>query len=264
MLPTIGNTPDFFIVHNYITPYGEASSVKTIVNSALEVPTTMMNFVKSEIATNAGVQKPIAFTEWNMWAQNLKQQVSNISGLFAIIVQGESIKNKYGMALRWDLLNGWQNGDDHGLFSDGGNSDDPRWNPRPSFYYMYYFQKTIGDRLVASKLSTTTNDIVSYASTFSSGQVGVTLLNTSSTAQTYEVLLKNVRVGSRFYWYTLQGSNDNGDFSRKVLVNGVGPTGAAGGPATYNTIKAKSGLTSGGIKVVIPAYGATCLMIDKK
>jgi hypothetical protein len=264
MLPTIGNTLDFFIVHNYITPYGEASTVKTIVNSALEVPTTMMNFVKSEIATNAGVQKPIAFTEWNMWAQNLKQQVSNISGLFAIIVQGESIKNKYGMALRWDLLNGWQNGDDHGLFSDGGNSDDPRWNPRPSFYYMYYFQKTIGDRLVASKLSTTTNDIVSYASTFSSGQVGVTLLNTSSTAQTYEVILKNVRVGSRFYWYTLQGSNDNGDFSRKVLVNGVGPTGAAGGPATYNTIKAKSGLTSGGIKVVIPAYGATCLMIDKK
>jgi hypothetical protein len=71
-------------------------------------------------------------------------------------------------------------------------------------------------------------------------------------------------VGSRYYWYSLEGSNDNGEFSRKVLVNGSGPKGAAGGPADYHSLKARSASTSGGIKVIVPAYGSVCMMVDKK
>jgi hypothetical protein len=63
-----------------------------------------MSFLKNEITNNGGQIKPIALTEWNMWAQDSKQQVSNMSGLFAIIVQGEAIKNKYGPAARWDPI----------------------------------------------------------------------------------------------------------------------------------------------------------------
>src|SRR5688572_5172255 len=103
---------------------------------------------------------------------------------------------------------------------------------RPSFYYMYFFQKMLGDRMVSSSVAGNSS-IKSYATTWSSGEVNVAIVNTSSAAQDVEVKMKNFYSGSRFYWYSLEGSNDNGEFSRKVLVNGSGPSLDAGGPADY-------------------------------
>jgi hypothetical protein len=183
--------------------------------------------------------------------------------VFAVLVMGEALKNKYGMAARWDLLNGWSNGDDHGLFSSGDEPGAAKWAPRPSFYYMYYMQKMLGDRLVATELVGNAG-VKAYGSTFSSGQVGVTLVNTTAAAQVTEVKTKNFRAGTRFYWYSLEGSNDNGEFSRKVLVNGSGPTGVAGGPADYASLKANAATTSNGIRVSIPQKGAVFIVIDKK
>ena len=76
--------------------------------------------------------------------------------------------------------------------------------------------------------------------------------------------MKNFYSGKRFYWYSLEGSNDNGEFSRKVLVNGSGPTLEAGGPADYATLKARSALTANGIKVTVPARGMVVMAVDKK
>lgn len=263
LIPAINNNADYFIGHNYITPYGENSTAATVLNSALAAPSAMMNFITSEITNNGGIIKPIAFTEWNMWAKDSKQQVSNVSGQFAVIVQAEAIKNKYGLAARWDLLNGWENGNDHGLFSDGGSADDPRWNPRPSFYYMYFFQKCIGDRLIPTSVAGGT-DMQAYASTYSSGDLNISLINTSKTAKVVQLKSKNFATGKRFYWYSLEGSSDNGEFSRKVLVNGAGPSGAAGGPAAYNTLKARSTVTSASIRVTVPPLGAVFMIIEKK
>jgi len=267
MIPELNNKADYYVVHNYITPYDQNSTTSVIMNGALTIPAQMMSFVSNEITSNGAELKPIAFSEWNMWAKGSKQQVSNISGLFAVTVQGEAIKNKYGLAARWDFLNGWDDGNDHGLFSDGGSPDDPRWNPRPSFYYMYYFQKCIGDRMVSSVMGGTGGALApmtTYASTYSSGQMNVTVINPSPNPQTIEVKTKNFNVGNRFYWYSLTGSNDNGEFSRKVLINGYGPKGAAGGPSDYATIKAMSAPTTNGIKVTVPAWGSVFVMIDKK
>lgn len=262
LIPEAGNAPDFYIGHNYITPYGENSSASTVLNSALTVPAKMMAFMKNEITSNGGSLKPIILSEWNMWAQDSKQQVSNTSGAFAVIVQAEALKNNFGLTARWDLYNGWSNGNDHGLFSDGNEPGVDKWSPRPSFYYMYYFQKCIGDRLVDATV--TGNAFVkAYASTYTTGQASVALINTSASAQTVQVKFTNFRLGNRFYWYSLEGSNDNGDFSRKVLVNGSGPTAVAGGPSDYATLKARSAVTANGIKVTVPGWSAVFLMVDK-
>lgn len=259
----VKNTADFYVVHNYFTPYNENSNASAIFSSALSVPSTQMNFLTQALQANGATIKPIVMDEWNMWAKDSKQQVSNASGVFAILVLGESIKNKYGMAARWDLLNGWNNGDDHGLFSPGDEPGISKWSPRPSFYYMYFFQKMLGDRLVNSSVPGNTN-IKAYASTYSSGELNVTLVNTSSSPLNIEVKMKNFYSGKRFYWYNLEGSNDNGEFSRKVLVNGSGPAFDAGGPADYATLKARSALTANGIKVTVPARGAVIMAVDKK
>jgi hypothetical protein len=261
MMKGINNKADFYVVHNYFTPYNENSTASVIYTSALKVPETMMQFVTMALQSNGAEVKPIVMDEWNMWAKDSKQQVSNVSGGFALLVLGESLKNKYGMTARWDLLNGWENGNDHGLFSSGNEPGVNKWSPRPSFYYMYYFQKMLGDRLVSV---TSSNVIKAYASTYSSGQLNVTLINTSSLPYSVKVKTKNFRVGGRFYWYSLEGGTDNGEFSRKVSVNGNGTASEAGGPANYTMLKIRSAETTKGIKVTVPARGAVIMVVDKK
>jgi hypothetical protein len=265
MIPAVNNTPDFYIEHNYITPYGANSNAATVLSYATTVPGQMITFMKSEIQNNGGTIKPIIMSEWNMNALDSMQQVSNVSGTFAVIVQAEAIKNKFGLSARWDLVNGWSSGNDMGLFSAGDEPGIAQWSLRPSFFYMYYFQKCIGDRLVNATASGS-QYIQAYASTYTSGQASVALMNTSGTAQVVQVNFKNLRTGSRFYWYSLAGGTDNGDFSRKVFVNGTGPASplVAGGPSNYATLNACSALTSGGIKVSVPAWGAVFLMVDTK
>ena len=263
MMTGISNKADFYVVHNYFTPYDQNSNAAVVLSSALTVPQTMMDYIKQTLQTNGAVVKPIAMDEWNMWAKDSKQQVSNTSGVFAVLVLGEAIKNKYGMAARWDLLNGWANGNDHGLFSAGDEPGVGKWSPRPGFYYMYFFQKMLGDRMVTSSV-TGSSTIKAYASTYSSGEVNVTIANTSSSPQNVEIKMKNFYSGKRFYWYSLEGGNDNGEFSRKVLINGSGPTLDAGGPADYAILKTRSALTANGIKITVPARGMITLSVDKK
>lgn len=265
MLPELNNYPDFYIGHNYFTPYNENSTASTILNAALTQPTTMMDFMTSTMQKNGATIKPVAMTEWNMFAVGSKQQVSNTSGVFGVIIQSEALIHKYGLTARWDMLNGWNNGDDHGLFSDGNEPSVAKWTPRPSFHYLYFFKKLVGDQFVATGISKGNTSIKAYASTYSSGQTGITLLNITGTPQVVEVKINNFTMGSRFYWYSLEGGTDNGDFSRMVLVNGTGPAGGvAGGPDNYATLKARSAKTDNGIKVTVPKLGMVCIVVDKQ
>ena len=144
VLAQVNTTADFYIIHSYFTPYQENSSADIILNTAINNTADMMNYLKTSFTNASAAVKPIALTEWNITSQGSMQQVSYINGMHAAILLGEALKNKYGETSRWDFANGWSNGNDHGLFNIGDEPDVPKWNPRPAFYYMYYFQKTIG------------------------------------------------------------------------------------------------------------------------
>jgi hypothetical protein len=224
----------------------------------------MMSWVKTSVQNAGVVQKPVAMDEWNIEATGSMQNVSNIAGLHAVMVLGNVLQNQISMASRWDLANGWANGDDQGMFNIG---DEPGgvaiWNPRPAFYYMYFFQKYFGDRMVSSTVSGNQN-IVSYGSSFTSGQAGVVLVNTGSTQQVVSVTFKNFAAGSNYYFYALNGGTDNAPFSRMVYVNGSGPSNqVSGGPSNFASIAAATAPISGGITVLVPAYGAVFLVADK-
>ncbi|MEO8768566.1 MAG: alpha-L-arabinofuranosidase [Ferruginibacter sp.] len=258
-----GNTPDYNILHNYYTAYQTNASASEILNTPSTVTQTMMDYVKQGISSAAIIQKPVILGEYNITSQGSQQQVSQINGLHATMVLGEALKNKFGMTARWDLANSWANGNDHGMFNIGDEPGGvPLWNPRPAFYHMYFFQKFLGDRMIAS--TSTNPDIISYASSFTSGEVGVTLINKSADSKTVELVIKNFRKGTHFYWYTLSGSNDNGEFSRKVLVNDNGPAYASGGPLNYKTISANAATTDNGIRITVPGRSAVYAAIDKQ
>ncbi|MNF79300.1 hypothetical protein D3C84_615100 [compost metagenome] len=66
------------------------------------------------------------------------------------------------------------------------------------------------------------------------------------------------------FWYTLIGDTDNGEFSRKVIINGNGPTLTAGGPTNYATIKPFSSLITNVTNVTLPARSSVFVVIEKK
>jgi hypothetical protein len=205
--------------------------------------------------------KPLALTEWNIFAEGSKQQVSYVNGMHAAIVLGELLKNKYGLASRWDLANGWSDGNDHGMFSQGDEPGVPRWNPRAVFYYMYFFQKYFGDQMVDATVTGNPN-VLAYASKFSSGQTSVVLINKSATEQTVSLDIKNFGFGSRYYYHSLTGGSDNGEFSLKVFVNNLGPLFSSGGPSDFKTIKPYSSLIGGGVRITSPPKSVQYVLIE--
>jgi hypothetical protein len=263
VIPGIANTPDYYVIHSYYTPYNTNSTAAEILATGSNNTKQMMQYVKQQLQTYGVTEKPIALDEWNIFAVGSKQMVSHISGLHAVSVLSELLKQKYGFASRWDLANAWENGNDHGWFSQGDEADGiPKWNPRPAFYHMYFFQRFLGDKTVA--VNSSHSELEAYASSFTSGQMGVTIVNTGTTAKSTEVVIKNFLKGDRFYWYTLTGGTDNGEFSRKILVNGSTTALAAGGPDNYLTIAANAAVTANGIKLTVPARGAVFIGVDKK
>ena len=261
-----GDRPDFYSVHSYFTNYNENSSATVFLNTATAIPVAVKTYVTDGMRLGGVPQKPIAMTEWNSFSSGSMQNVSHIAGMHAVITIGEFVKNGYGASCRWDLGNGWSNGDDHGLFSLG---DEPggvaKWSPRPAFYHMYYFQKCTGDRMIASSVAGT-SDIISIATSFTSGQKGVILVNKSASATTVATKFQYFTPGNKFYYYVLSGGGDNGEFSRKVIVNGVGPAnGIAGGPAdSYTSLKWYATPANNGVRVTIPGRSVVFMVVDKK
>ncbi|TDX00300.1 alpha-L-arabinofuranosidase [Dinghuibacter silviterrae] len=265
VLTEAGNLVDFFEVHDYFTPYNDNTSEANILASATTVPTNAMTYLNQQMAQYGVTPKPIALTEWNIQAVNSKQDVSYIAGVHAVKALGSIIKNHFGEASRWDLANGWNGGNDMGMFSEGGEPNVPLWNPRPVFFYLYYFQKFFGDRMVSDTLQSTSSDLTTYSSSFTSGQAGTIVVNSGTTAHTLAIDFKNFAAGSHYYWYVLTGGTDVAQFSGQVVVNGTGPNNAEGGPASsYASIKAYTAPLTGTIYLSVPARAVVYLVADKK
>jgi hypothetical protein len=250
VMPHVAKKADFLVPHSYYTPYNENSTIATILNSASQTK-SMKDFMANAWKTYAGTPfPPLALTEWGIFADKSRQQASYINGMHATLVLGELMTNQFGEATRWNFTNG-----DIGIFTGA-------YQLFPAFYYMYYFQKMFGDRLVGSTVTGDAN-VVSYASRFSSGQCGVALVNKNDAERVVELKLNDFTLGARYTYYVLTGGTDNGDFSRKVYINGKTTADSLGGPADYATLAPYGTTISGGsIKVVMPRYSVVYLLVE--
>lgn len=260
LMPQIADKADFLILHSYYTPYNQNSTVATILNSAANTK-GLKDYVLNDLKTFGNKETlPIALTEWNIFATGSKQSVSYINGMHAALVLGEAIKNQFGQTSRWDLMNGWANGDDHGMFASADEPGVTLRTPHPVFYYMYYFQKFFGDQMINSTVVGSSN-IVTYASSFTSGQSGIVLVNKGTTKQIVSLNIANLSNAKSYYRYVLTGGTDNGSFSRKVFVNGLGSNQEAGGPDSYTNLKALGTSINGVIKFEVPPLSVTYLLV---
>lgn len=256
-----GEEPDFYIIHSYYTPFNTNSNAADILNTATSVTRDMMEYVTSAVTTAGRSQKPIALTEWNIFAVGSKQATSYINGMHAAIVLGELIRSGYALACRWNLANGWADGDDHGMFSQGDQPSVPKWHPRPVYFYQYYFQKYFGDRMVKSDVSGS-DQIIAYASTFSSGEVSAVIINKGTAPQTVSVHVNDFGFGEKFYHHSLTGGNDNGEFSLNVRVNGQGSAYPAGGPSIFSPVLPRATEVGIGVRIDVPPRSVQYVLIE--
>ncbi len=210
--------------------------------------------------TKAGKPKlPVALTEYNIFATGSNQPVSHVNGMHAVLVTGEVMKTGYVAACRWDLANGWDSGNDHGMYSYN-EPDIPQYTPHPAFYHLYYLQKFTGDVLLNSSIIGD-QGIVIIPTAFSSGHVAAAVVNTDKLQKIVRLNIANFKFGDRYYTYTLTGTPGE-DFSRKVFVNGSGPSLAAGGPADYETIKASSSIIGDEVVIKAPPLSSTYILVE--
>ena len=254
-----GSKADFYIIHSYYTPYNENSTPEVILSTPSQIG-SYLSYVWGEADKVGKPHLPVALTEYNIWALGSGQQLSNINGLHGVLVIGEAIKAGLGAACRWDLANGYDNGNDHGLFSYN-EPGIPNYTPHAPFYHLYYLRRFTGDVLLDYSMKGASG-ITVIPSAFHSGQVGAALVNTSRTEKCIRLNIKNFRFGSRYYTYTLAGTAGE-EFSKKVYVNGSGPVLDAGGPSDYETLKAVSSLIGDEIVIRIPALAVTYVLVEK-
>jgi hypothetical protein len=260
VMSQVGSLADFLIPHYYFARSTETNPTIILNTAAVEV-TRVKTMLDQQLNTFTGLgPMPVALTEYNFNTTGQMQQVSYVNGMHGALVLGELIKNQYGQGNRWDFMNGWSNGDNHGLFA-AGDPGIAQYTPRAPFFYYYYFQKYFGDKMIASSVTGST-DVVSYASKFSSGQSGIVLVNKGAVAQVVTLKMNNFKTGAKYYYYLLTGGGDNGDFSRKVLVNGITTTLAGGGPTNYATLKPYGTNVSGDIKLSLPKYGTVYVVVE--
>jgi hypothetical protein len=218
-----------------------------------------MSYVWSEADKAGKPHLPIALTEYNIWALGSGQQVSHINGLQGVLVTGEAIKAGLGSACRWDLANGYDNGNDHGMFAYN-EPGIPNYTPHAPFYHLYFMRRFLGDVLLSSS-AVGAQGILVIPSAFQSGQLGAAIINTARLQRTVRFNVANFKFGDRYYTYTLTGTPGE-DFSKKVYVNGSGPELTTGGPVDYETIKANSSLIGDEIVIQSPPLSVTFILVE--
>jgi hypothetical protein len=246
----VGDTVDFYVIHNY---FDNSTNIKSVLTNPIKSLKSNVDYVNNDIKKYSASVKPFALTEYNMSPGALANESrSYINGMQAVVLICELIKNNFGLGARW-FLNTMLAGD--GYDSNYSN------HPYAEFYYLAYLQKYIGD--MAVNATTSNSNVLCYASRYSSGETGLVVVNKDTVQQTITVSTDLVGVGRKYYSYTFTSDKDSGDFSPNVYINGMGSSSFQFGP--FNQlfdIKAKAYTFDNEIKFSLPGRSIKMITIE--
>jgi hypothetical protein len=246
----IGDSADFYVVHNY---FDNSTNIKSVLTSPGSGLKTNANYVNADIVKFNGHSKPLALTEYGMSpGASANEARSYVNGMQAVALICELIKNKFGLGARW-FLNTMLAGDGFSTYYTN--------HPFAEFYYLTYLKKYFGD--VAINTASSNSNVLCYASKYSSGEIGMVLINKDTTVQTISVSTDSVGVGGKYYIYTFTSDKDSGNFSPHVYINGHGPSTYQFGPydSLFN-IKAYAYPIDSEIKFTLPGRSVQMITIE--
>lgn len=288
VLPIVEDIADFLIIHHYPHPNTNQNAIiEDEIYDAVEVVHESYQMIQDQVTTYTSKPAgyyPIATTEFNMRCGI--RNMSRANALFTTMMLAEYAKYDYGAVTQWDLQNGFNTETgDHGMVS----SRDPfldEGSVNPEFYAFYYLRRYFGSTMVESE--STDNNVISYATTFDSGELGLVVVNRGATDKVVDLSLNDFAKGERVYWHTVEG--DESDFDRTIYINGVGPEksfvvgqeytsnrgtndntltatsfeeNGVSGPQNYTEVLPRSSLLSSGtLKFDAPRYSVSYLVFE--
>ena len=268
VIPEIIDHADFYILHDYYAKFGAKLTANEMLNA---VDTTyshikVVNEAIEKYTDKNGNHLPIALTEFNTRSNATISKndgicnVSHTAGIFFSHALGEIIRQGYGMAMMWDLENGYHDGKDHGMFSSSKEKDVNWLTPHPSYYHYYMYNNFFGDQYYES--TTSNKSIRVHSSTFSSGEVGLVIVNISNKNEVLKINLNNIKVGEKAGVYEIYNEDPG---SRKTGINGEFSVVNAGGPEKPSKIKANTiNLENNTFKIELKPYSTNYILIEKK
>ena len=264
VIPEIIDVADFYILHDYYAKYGAILNPKEMLE-AIDTTYSHIKVVNQIIEKYTDKEKgylPIALTEFNTRSNasisknDGATNVSHCSGIFFAQAIGEIIRQGIGMSMVWDIENGYKDGHDHGMFASSKENGIDWLSPHPSYYHFYYYNKIFGDTYYESL--TTSSNIRIHSSTFSTGEIGLVIVNISDKEEIVEIELKNIDDKKSAGVYEIYNENAN---SRKTGINNLFTNKDAGGPENFKKIKANNlTLKNNTIKLVSKPYSANYIL----
>ncbi|TRX71763.1 sulfatase-like hydrolase/transferase [Carboxylicivirga sp. M1479] len=233
LLPEVKDHADFLVVHNYFTSVKDATAENILasVPQVESVHTTLLDCIEKYTGKPRDYY-PVAMTEFNSRGP---MNCTMVNGLFVTQVLAEAIKNGYGMVDLWVSEWNWsESAQESKGFLAKADPQQADYTPRQSYMPYQYINSHFGDQMIEA--SSNNAHIKTYASTFSSGEVGLIIINTDANAHTVNIDLSTFATEEAdMYWHELHANSlEAGD--HKFYINGETGTSTGGGPNNYASI----------------------------
>jgi hypothetical protein len=255
---------DFLVVHDYFAWLSDRASVSATAalprSSQVAEQKGWLDQLVRDNTRRAPESVPYYFGEYNVAIPTSPLLISLVSALFITKVVGEIATSGWAAASFWDVLNGYEadaplGAGDLGFLARGqpGVSD---FTPRPSYYAFYFFTRNFGDHLV--DITSSDESVVAYASTFSSGEVGVVMVNQDGAPRSVTVTFDGFSPRGPVNGWVLTGALLD---AQAVTLNGQGGGSAAGGPAPDEVSPYYISAENGRVKLDVPGFSVSSVVV---
>lgn len=264
VLPEVKDHADFLSVHEYFTTVNDATPANILAAVPLigSIKSTLQNWIVKYTGKPADYY-PIAMTEFNARGA---YNGSMLNGVFLTQIIGEQIKHGYGLSSLWVSEWNWDGAtQDVKAFLAKNDPDQDDYTPRPAYLPYYYFSKCFGDNMVQTTVNSP--DIKAYASTFSSGQAGIVLINPTSTTKTVKLQIYNNGVSfpvDKLQWYEMYSNTIEPTVAgyKKFWINGQTSVTTGGGPDLSTVKPYQTGYSANSV-FTLPAYSVFFVVATK-
>ena len=248
VIKEVENHADFFIIHDYFTSENDAT-IENILGSTGKIAedvALLHEKIEQEISKPVDYF-PIALTEFNCRGYHTTTMTN---GMFITQILGEVIKNKLGMSTMWVSEWKWKADREPKAFLALQDPDQDDYTARPIYMPYHFYGKCFGDHMVNATVAG--EGINAYASRFSSGEIGIVVVNTNSTSKDVK-LSYNGFVPGGVEWYEVY-SNTLNQGDKRFYINGQTGLTPGGGPEEFYNVAPYWAENISGKNIKVPAY----------
>lgn len=185
-----GEVMDFYIIHQYGF-FEPPADLEEILRQPPQIWPDVMSDYRAAL-TEQGVDRdiPVAVTEYNLFSfqENDSQQLMTraVNALYLADSIGQMAVNGVQVANQWNLANGQaENGTDYGLIQ----ADTFDLNPQ---YFVFPMWDSFGSTLLATEITTPTDDLSVYAGQVDSDTFSLLVINKSDQPVSASLLIDGI------------------------------------------------------------------------